>query len=99
MTGEGHQSRWNISRRYLRGAWVAFKAGDLERSLCLFTQAHDLGDDNTSCHGRAHLGRALIELRQHRVHDAAVDLMLAMLAVLSSPPRRLRGVRGSGYGT
>lgn len=99
MPTEDQLSRWSHSRRCLRAARAALNAGDRDESLRLFTQAHDLGDDHTWCHACAHFGRARIEMRQGSGHDAAVDLMFGILAAVFSPLRRLRGVRGRGFGT
>lgn len=98
MPTQEQRSRWNHSRESLRSAQAAFKAGKIDESLRWFTQAHDLGDDHAWCHAQAHFGRARIEMRQGRRHDARVDFMFGMLAALFSPLRRLRGVRGPGYG-
>lgn len=82
---------------HLRRAKSALKAGRFDEALGLFTKAHDLGDDNILCHVRGHLGRARIETRKGKLRDAALDAFFAMIAVLVSPARRLRGARGRGF--
>lgn len=95
---EEQRRRWHQSRERLREARAALAAGRNDQALALFTQAHDLGDDHALCHARAHLGRARVEIALGRRHEAAVDAMFAALAALVSPLRRLRGVRGRGFG-
>lgn len=94
---EEKRRRWDESRRQLRAAGRLLKAGRFDEAFGLFTQAHDLGDDNVLCHMRGHLGRALIEMRMGKMRDASIDSCFALGAVVVSPLRRLRGVRGFGF--
>jgi hypothetical protein len=88
--------RWSESRARLREARIARKTGYLDDALRLYTQAHNLGDDNVRCHLRGHLGRAGIELRQGKFRDASIDMFWASTAVLVSTIRRKLGRRGAG---
>ncbi len=92
------RQRWNESRKRLHDASSALRAGRLDEALQLFSQAHDLGDDNVLCHTQGHLGRARVEMRKGRMRDASVDVFFGLLAVLVSSARLLRGVRGRGFG-
>ncbi len=94
---EDRRRRWDDSRRHLREAGSALKAGRLAEAFALFTRAHDLGDDHVLCHMRGHLGRARVEMRKGDVRDAAVDAFFALVAIVVSPARRLRGARGRGF--
>lgn len=98
MSSQEQRRRWAQSRQALREARAALRAGRNDQALGLFTQAHDLGDDHALCHARAHLGRARVEMAAGRRREAAVDALFAALAALVSPLRRLRGVRGRGFG-
>jgi hypothetical protein len=96
MDPEQHR-RWSESRAHLRDARASMRAGQLDDALAAYTHAHDLGDDNVICHARGHWGRARVELRQRMIHDASIDAFFAIVAILVSPLRRLRGVRGPGF--
>ena len=61
------------------------------------TRAHDLGDDNVRCHALGHIGRARVEIRQRKFHDASIDGFFATMALVISPFRRMRGIRGRGF--
>jgi hypothetical protein len=82
----------------LRQASDALKAGRVDEAFQHFTKAHDLGDDNVACHSRGHWGRARVELRAGKLRAALLDSFFASAAVFVSPFRRLRGVRGRGFG-
>ena len=88
--------RWEQSRARLRDALAARKAGRLDDAFALYTQAHNLGDDNFRCHARGHLGRALIELRRGQLREASIDTFWATTAVMVSTIRRMLGRRGAG---
>ncbi len=90
------QQRWSESRARLRDARAAMTAGRLDDAFSLYTQAHNLGDDNVRCHARGHLGRAHIELRQGKFRDASIDTFWASTAVMVSSIRRMLGRRGAG---
>jgi hypothetical protein len=92
------RQRWIESRALLKQASDALRDGRLDVAYQLFTKAHDLGDDDVVCHSRGHWGRARIELRTGEKRAAMLDAFFASVAVLFSPIRRLRGVRGSGFG-
>ncbi len=91
-----HQQRWSESRARLREARIARQTGYLDDALRLYTQAHNLGDDNVRCHIRGHLGRAGIELRQGKFRDASIDTFWASTAAMVSTIRRKLGRRGAG---
>lgn len=93
-----NQRRWSQSRAYLREAHTALDEGRTHEALRLFTQAHDLGGDNTICHARGHFGRMRVELQTGKLRDALLDGFFGLAAVLISPIRRWRGVRGRGFG-
>jgi hypothetical protein len=90
------QQRWAESRACLRDALIARKTGYLDDALRLYTQAHNLGDDQVRCHLRGHVGRAGIELRQGKYRDASIDTFWASTAVMVSTIRRMLGRRGAG---
>lgn len=96
MEAEQRQ-RWSESRAHLRDAAVAMSAGRLDDAFASYTRGHDLGDDNVMCHARGHFGRARVEIHQRKFHDASIDAFFTIAAVLVSPFRRLRGVRGAGF--
>jgi len=95
---EDDRRRLAESRATLREARDALRAGRLNAAFRLFTEAHDLGDDNVLCHIRGHWGRARVELRAGKARDALLDIFFCFAAVLVSPFRRLRAVRGRGFG-
>jgi hypothetical protein len=96
MESDQHR-RWLESRAHLRDARVAMRAGRIDDALAAYTRAHDLADDHVKCHARAHLGRARVEIRQRKFHDASIDAFFAIVAIVVSPFRRLRGIRGPGF--
>jgi hypothetical protein len=98
MSTESARRRWDESRKYLRAARVALGTGRIDEAIKLFRQGHDLGDDNILCHARSHLGLARVEVKRGRLREAAIDVMFALAAVLVSPLRRFKGVRGPGFG-
>ena len=90
------QQRWSESRARLREARIARKTYYLDDALRLYTEAHNLGDDNVRCHVRGHLGRAGIELRQGNYRAASIDTFWASTAVMVSTIRRILGRRCAG---
>jgi hypothetical protein len=88
--------RWQSSQAKLRTAREALDAGHLDEALELYSQAHNLGDDNLLCHVRGHFGRARILLRQRKFRYAGVDGFFGIFAVIVSPVRLWRRRRGPG---
>ena len=95
---EERQLRLTESRALLKEASGALKTERLDKAFRFFTDAHDLGDDDVVCHVRGHWGRAQVEWRQRNLRAALLDCFFGSLALLVSPVRRLRGVRGRGFG-
>jgi hypothetical protein len=98
QASEDQQRRWVESRALSEKAFEALNVGRVDEALHLFTKAHDLGDDNVLCHVRGHLGRARVEFQMGNGRTALVDVFFALAAVVVSPVRRARGVRGRGFG-
>jgi uncharacterized protein DUF3703 len=98
MSTENARRRWDESRKHLQAARAALSASRFDEAIRLFKRGHDLGDDNVLCHARGHLGLARVAVRRGRLRAAAIDVMFALAAVVSSPLRRFKGVRGPGFG-
>ena len=90
------QHRWSRSRACFRDARAAWRAGNLDTAYALFTEAHNLGDDNVRCHIRGHLGRAAVEVRRGQLREAVIDTFWASTAIMVSTIRRKLGRRGAG---
>ena len=90
------QRRWSESRARLRDARMAMADGRFDDAFSLYTQAHNLGDDNVRCHMRGHLGRARIEVLRGQLRDASIDTFWASTALMVSTLRRFLGRRGAG---
>jgi uncharacterized protein DUF3703 len=98
MSTDNPRQRWDESRKHLQAARAALSAGRIDEAIRLFKRGHDLGDDNVLCHARGHYGLARAEVKRGRLREAAIDVMFALAAVLVSPLRRFKGVRGPGLG-